>query len=195
MALGDLLVGSFSSLPGTERELRSIGKLFTNPTITVASESKESYFKKVSGQYDILHLATHGFFNSSQPLYSFLLFAQDSKEDGRLTAQEIFGLDLKARLVTLSACETGLGEITHGDELVGLSRAFIYAGTPAVIVSLWSVADEPTAILMNTFYQNMRNHTIQEALTLAQREVLKKYPSPFYWAPFILIGSGTDQVQ
>lgn len=125
-----------------------------------------------------------------QPLYSYLLFAPSENDDGLLTVNEVFGLDLKASLVTLSACQTGLGNLSLGDDIVGLSRAFLFAGTPAVIVSLWSVADQPTAVLMTKFYQNLENFSPQEALSRAQREVMKQYPDPYYWAPFQLIKRG-----
>jgi CHAT domain-containing protein len=99
-------------------------------------------------------------------------------------------MNINAKLVTLSACETGLGNISQGDELTGLSRAFLFAGSSSVIVSLWSVADYPTALLMSNFYRYLKDYSMQEALTLAQRDVIKLYPQPVYWAPFILIGNG-----
>jgi len=121
-------------------------------------------------------------------MYSYLLSNPTSEDDGLLTVNEVFGLDLNASLITLSACQTGLGDVSRGDEVVGLSRAFLYAGTPAVIVSLWSVADQPTAILMTEFYKLLRDHSARDALRLAQLEVMKQYPAPFHWAPFQLIG-------
>jgi CHAT domain-containing protein len=96
-------------------------------------------------------------------------------DDGRLTVNEIFGLNLKSKMVTLSACETGLGDLSEGDELVGLSRAFIYAGSPGVIVSLWNVDDATTAWLMTRFHQYLNaGNTSAEALTLAQRDLLNR---------------------
>ena len=101
-------------------------------------------------------------------------------------------MNIIAKLVVLSACETGLGNLDQGDEIIGLSRAFLFAGSSAVIVSLWSVADYPTSILMTSFYKYIKDHPLQEALTLAQRDVIKLYPQPLYWAPFILIGNGSS---
>ena len=89
---------------------------------------------------------------------------RSDKEDGRLEVREIFGMDLKASLIVLSACETGLGKLSSGDELVGLTRAFIYAGTPSVVASLWSVEDSSTAQLMASFYKNLKTMTKVEAL-------------------------------
>ena len=189
MALGNLDIGYFLGLPGTKKELSSISELYTSKTLKYEEESTEEFLKKEANNYNIIHLATHGNFNSEQPLYSFLLFAPTENEDGQLAVHEVFGLNLNARLVTLSACQTGLGDISQGDELVGLSRGFLYAGASAIIVSLWSVADDPTAILMTRFHSYLANHSLLTALTLAQRDVIKKYDNPYYWAPFLLIGN------
>ena len=94
------------------------------------------------------------------------------KEDGRLEVREIFGMDLKASLIVLSACETGLGKLSSGDELVGLTRAFIYAGTPSVVASLWNVEDSSTAQLMASFYKNLKTMTKVEALRQAQLNLI-----------------------
>lgn len=190
MALADVPVGNNPGLPGTEDELKKILPLFPDNMATFGKESTESFVRKNAGNFNILHFATHGSYNYQQPLYSFLLFPPDDTDDGRLNVFEIFELELNAKLVTLSACETGLGNISQGDELTGLSRAFLFAGSSSVIVSLWSVADYPTAMLMTNFYSYLKEHSMQEALTLAQRDVLKEYNQPVYWAPFILIGNG-----
>ena len=92
-----------------------------------------------------------------------MLLAKGGKEDGRLEVREIFGMDLKANLVVLSGCDTGLGKLSTGDELVGLTRAFIYAGTPSVVASLWSVDDSSTAQLMASFYRNLKTMSKVEA--------------------------------
>lgn len=190
MALADVSVGNFAGLPGTEDELKKILPLFTDNISAFGKESTETFAKKNVKGYNLIHFATHGSYNYRQPLYSFLLFTPSDDEDGRLNVFEVFELNLNSKLVTLSACETGLGNINQGDELIGLSRAFLYAGSSAVIVSLWSVADYPTSILMTNFYRYSKDHPFQEALTLAQREVIKVYPQPIYWSPFILIGNG-----
>jgi len=96
-------------------------------------------------------------------------------------------------VVTLSACETGLASVSQGDELVGLSRAFIYAGAPSVIVSLWSVSDESTSRLMVSMYNYLKKYPLQEAMAMAQRDEMKKLKTPYYWAPFVIIGNGKIQ--
>ncbi len=138
---------------------------------------------KKGGHYDILHFATHGTLDSASPLFSSLLFA-----DRTLPVYEIFDLNLKAYLVTLSACRTGLSEDANGDELTGLSRAFIYAGTPSICASLWDISDVSTSAFMERFYFYLKDHNKSEALRLAQIDIMKKYNHPFFWAPFILTG-------
>lgn len=110
--------------------------------------------------------------------------------DGRLEAQEVYALDLSATdLVVLSACQSSLGELSAGDELVGLTRAFFFAGTPTVLSSLWEVDDSATKELMVAFYRNRQARMGKaEALQAAQKEVSATYASPFYWAAFVLNG-------
>jgi CHAT domain-containing protein len=107
-----------------------------------------------------------------------------------LETREVWNLNLEnADLVTLSACQTQLGELSAGDELVGLSRAFIYAGTSSLVASLWSVEDESTAYLMEHFYGYLKEGMGKaEALRQAKLDTMEKYPSPHHWAAFTLIG-------
>ena len=173
MALGNYKIGSYSTLPGTQSEVDYISQVYQDMNKRTGSEISESYFKQQAEHYDYLHLATHGYFNKNQAMYSYILLSPDNTDDGELTVREIFNLKLNADLVTLSACETGLGDISEGDELVGLSRAFIYAGTPAIIVSLWTVDDVTTSILMTRFYQYLNSGlTAEDALSRAQRDLL-----------------------
>jgi CHAT domain-containing protein len=190
MALSDLVLQNKPGLPGTEDELRKILPLFPDNIATFGKESTETFVKKNAAGYNFIHFATHGSYNYSQPLYSHLLFPPSEEDDGRFNVFEVFELSINASLVTLSACETGLGNISQGDELVGLSRAFLFAGSSSVIVSLWAVADYPTSLLMTNFYRYLKDHDLQEALTLAERDVIKIYPQPLYWSPFVLIGNG-----
>ena len=135
----------------------------------------ETYLKDHIQDKNYVHIATHGILNKSQPLYSFLLMSASDQDDGRLTVNEIFGMDLQCKLITLSACETGLGDIGEGDDLTGLSRAFIYAGSASVVVSLWKVDDAMTAWIMVRFYQYVqRNYAAAQALALAQRDLIQR---------------------
>src|ERR1035437_4667152 len=173
MALGNMTIGNFSPLPGTKVELNQIVQLYPGATAKYENETSETYFKTEAKNHNIIHLATHGYLDSRRPMNSYLLMQSDDKNDGQLTVNEIFDLNLKSKLVVLSACETGLGSLSTGDELIGLSRAFIYAGTPAIIVSLWPVEDASTALLMTRLHQYYSaGYRLQYALTLAQRDLI-----------------------
>ena len=119
-----------------------------------------------------------------------MLLAPQGENDGRLTVNEIFNIDLTASMVTLSACQSGMSRITAGDEMMGIPRAFIYAGVPTVVASLWNVNDEATAILMEQFYRNLKEYEKGEALQRAQIYMIKQsgYKTPYYWAAFSLTG-------
>jgi CHAT domain-containing protein len=144
-----------------------------------------------------VHFATHGLVCESRPERSALILAGGgASEDGLLELRDIFGLRLAADLVVLSACETGLGRNVDGEGMVGLSRAFLYAGAESVVVSLWQVADESTAELMVSFYRELERGgpgaDKAEALRAAKRAMISgggPRAHPYYWAPFILIGS------
>jgi CHAT domain-containing protein len=108
-----------------------------------------------------------------------------------LTVDELYGIRLDADLVTLSACETGLGKVLNGDDVVGLTRGFLYAGSSNVVASLWEVDDLATSELMKRFYTNMKSGIPKrDALRQAQLETKKEFPHPFYWAAFFLTGQG-----
>jgi tetratricopeptide (TPR) repeat protein len=175
-----------------EVEGENISKLFSGREVYTLDKATESIAKSKSSTFNVIHFASHGQFNEKQPLQSGLLLAKDKENDGFLQVHEIFSLDLKnANLVTLSACETALSKIQGGDDLVGLSRGFIYAGTPSLLASLWEVDDKSTSILMESFYKNwLKGMSKPDALREAQLELKKipQYSHPFYWAPFIMIG-------
>ncbi|MFC2124347.1 CHAT domain-containing protein [Bacteroidota bacterium] len=172
-ALGEKSIGNFNGLPGTEREIDHIGQIYDDFDKRTSENFDETGFKSMAGKYRYLHIATHGVINEKQPMYSYLLLVPSDVDDGQLTVNEIFGLRLNCQQVTLSACETGLGDLSEGDDLVGLSRAFIYAGTPMVVVSLWTVDDVTTAILMTRFYQYLdAGYKPSSALSSAQRDII-----------------------
>lgn len=187
-----------ATLLGSEEEVMEIRYLFMGtssaPTVKSKGNASETYLKLEDlGSYKYLHFATHGQVNESEPALSRIFLTPGQGEDGSLYAGEIYNLKINADLVTLSACETGLGKITKGEGVVGLSRALQYAGAKNIIVSLWQVADASTSQMMIEFYKyNLNNdhHGYNTALRQAKLSLLnsEEYNRPYYWAPFILVG-------
>jgi len=188
-----------NDLPGTESEVNTIAKLFKDKNIDskiyLHAQATEAAIKSGSlKKYSLIHFATHGIVDESSPELSRIFLQNDSKtEDGNLFAGEIYNLQFNADLVALSACETGLGKISKGEGVIGLSRALVYAGAKNIVVSFWSVADESTTLLMTDFYRQMlANKQAGYSKNLRQAKLnlmaMRTYKSPFYWAPFVLIG-------
>jgi CHAT domain-containing protein len=176
-----------SPLLGAEQEARDIGQLL-NVTPLIGSQATKSTVIEKMQSARIIHLATHGSFDSNIPLDSWLALTPSKTDNGLLTAAEIFGLELNAELVVLSACDTGRGRIT-GDGVIGLSRSFISAGVPTVLVSLWQVPDDSTSVLMREFYEILQeNDDKAQALRQAMLRTMQQHPSPEEWAGFTLIG-------
>jgi CHAT domain-containing protein len=177
-------------LPFAEKEVESLKAIYPVARVLIGEDASEANFKKLAGAYDILHVASHGEFNSNTPLLSSLRLSGGDGEDGRLETREIFGLNLDAYLVTLSACNTAIGKLTKGDDVVGLARAFIFAGTPSILGTIWSVNDESTGIFMNHFYGNLKEMDKLKSLQQAQIDMIQseKYSHPYHWAAFQLIG-------
>ena len=189
---------NFQRLEYSGKEIENIASLFKkgNTDLYLRGDATEENVKREGElkKFNYVHFATHGFIDESKPDLSSLVLTQDknSEEDGFLQATEIFNLNLNADLVVLSACQTGLGKLIRGEGMVGLTRAFMYAGTPSVLVSLWSVKDASTATLMTDFYKNLIKEKLSktDALRKAQLSMLgnEKFAHPFYWAPFVLVG-------
>ena len=179
------------TLPNAESEAKAVAALYA-ATPLLGPQATESQVRAQAGQLDILHLAAHGIYNSHNPLFSHIKLVPGEGDDGNLEVQEVYGLELtSANLVVLSACKTALGAQSDGDELVGLTRAFLYAGAPAVVTTLWSIEDAASGALMTALYRHLRDGlTNAEALRAAQLEVLaqEKWQTPYYWAAFGLTG-------
>lgn len=171
-----------------QEEAAAIAKEFPQAKLLLRREATETAFKRLSAGFSYVHFATHGFFESASPLNSGLFLAKDSENDGLLTVDELYSLRLDADLVTLSACETGLGKINSGDDVVGLARGFLYAGSNTIMASLWQVEDRATAYLMTEFYSNLKKNNKRDALREAQLATKKQYEHPFFWAAFQLTG-------
>ncbi len=176
-------------LPQAEDEATEIADLFKTKAIIGKDATKVNILQQIS-KARIIHLATHGQVDDNYALGSWIALAPSGKDNGLLTAAEIFDFKfkLKAELLVLSACEGGRGRVT-GDGVIGLSRSLIYAGVPSVIVSLWTVPDDSTKLLMTEFYKNLQqNPDKAQALRQAMRKTSKEYSRPLDWAAFTLIG-------
>ncbi|MBU0674318.1 MAG: CHAT domain-containing protein, partial [Proteobacteria bacterium] len=191
LAIGNPDLGDPSlDLPGAEEEARAIANKIPETRLFTRGEATETTVKDLSSQYRYLHLATHGTFDAAHPLSSGLYMAKDGTNDGILSVGELYELSIPADLVTLSACETGLGKVANGDDVVGFTRGFLYAGTSSIVSSLWQVDDQATSLLMQNFYDNLQKEDKREALREAQLHVMSTYNAdPYYWAAFQLTGA------
>lgn len=182
-------------LPETESEIRGIAGLF--PTDKAAIKLREEASKRAVQSaelklYRYVHYATHGQADISKPQFCGILF-RDAEEDAMLNTFEIFSLELDADMVTLSACQSGLGKMITGEGIMGLTRAFFYSGASSVCVSLWAVADESTSRLMQDFYRHLIEDKLDKAHALrrAKLNMIQEglWADPFHWSPFVLVGS------
>jgi len=172
-----------------QEEAQAVARTRPQSRVLLRKEATESAFRKYGRSFRYIHFATHGQFDSDMPLRSALLLAGDERSDGRLTVDKLYSMNIDADLVTLSACETGLGKVANGDDVVGLTRGFLYAGSNSIVSSLWKVDDQATGDLMAGFYNALKKTGKREALRQAQLSAQKKYPHPYYWASFQLTGN------
>jgi CHAT domain-containing protein len=171
-------------IPRVHEELQALDDLFASVKRFTNEAATSEALRRNCTDVDVLHLACHAQFRSDNPLFSSLVFG-----DGWFTARDAYSLKLNCGLVTLSACETGMNAVAPGDELMGLARGFLSAGSATVMMSLWTIDDEATAELMTTFYRELAaTNSPATALRTAQTVLLKQKPHPFFWSPFILVG-------
>jgi CHAT domain-containing protein len=170
--------------PYINEEVQALRELLPKGLFFVGKEAREDKLRRYGQTAGKLHIAAHGIFRADNPMFSSLKLG-----DTWLNLFDIFNLQLGAELTVLSACETGMSAVWEGDELLGLARGFLYAGTPSLLVSLWTVNDRSTAQLMRRFYEALHSgatkaHALQQAMVAVKAE----FPHPYYWAPFVLMG-------
>jgi len=178
------------ALPHVQAEGQAVVAAFGGRLLRDQEATLES-LRTLAGDYAVVHLAAHAVFRPDEPLFSSLQL-----QDGRLSTLDVFEMELSCSLATMSACETALGMAGAGDELMGLSRALLYAGAPSLVLSLWKVEDRSTAALMSALYGSLcRGESKASALRQAQLSLIRNevdgsvdLSAPFYWAPFQLIG-------
>src|SRR6266446_6105162 len=199
---GQTPVGAqLARLAGTRVEAQEIAKIASagggQPDVwTDLTASEDNVRGRDVSNYRVVHIATHGLLDAERPQFTgvVLSLVGNKTGDGFLRTDEIFNLQMGNSLVMLSACETGLGKEKRGEGVIGLTRAFMYAGAPTVGVSLWSVADKSTAELMTDFYKHFLGSSASASASTSMRDAqlamisAKKYSAPFYWAPFVLVG-------
>ena len=206
----------YKELPFSRSEVENIVELYEriekDAKCYLFSEASEENFKKLSGNAWIIHIATHGILNNEYAELSGLLFFSEEKNqqnlidtitnilpgytdignDGILFVKEIYGLNLQAQLVVLSACETGSGKFIEGEGIISITRGFMYSGAKNLIVSLWKVGDDSTKDLMVNFYKNLlEGNSKSAALRNAKLKMINNNETAFpkFWAGFVLIGS------
>jgi CHAT domain-containing protein/tetratricopeptide (TPR) repeat protein len=168
---------------------RTGGKLFLN------DEATESAFKSEAGGYDIIHLAMHTAVNDAYPLYSKMIFSnRDSANDGFLNTYEVYGIPLKARMVVLSSCNTGRGQLHSGEGILSLARGFIYSGSQAVLMSMWEVEDRSGTEVIEDFYRYLRSGSDKsDALRRSRLDYLRNSDMlgshPYFWASIVIYGN------
>ncbi len=181
-----VLVGVADELtPQVSSEITTLAKIFPDAKILLDEAATIENLKQHSPSAEVVHFACHGKFRPDNPLFSALHLA-----DGWFNVRDAYTLKLDSSLVVLSACETGINSIAVGDELLGLSRGFFSAGASSLVLSLWQVDDATTAALMSVFYEKLRlGLSPAAALRFAQIQIMQTHPHPFFWSPFILVGS------
>jgi CHAT domain-containing protein len=193
VAFGNPAIEPRLDLPGAEAEVGQLVQIFPGTHAYLRAEANKSIFRSHAGEGRIVHVAAHAEADLVDPLHSRILLANEKGVNSFLEAHEVMQLDLgHVALVTLSACESALGRVADGDEVLGFPRSFLAAGAGSLIASLWPVADESTAVLMSTLYGELaRGADIQSAMQAAQLAVLRnpRQKHPFFWAPFNLIGN------
>ncbi len=192
----------FQRLKYSGTEVDRISRLFkpSQRTVFKRNQATEEAFKKINLEdYKIIHLATHSLIDNKQPFRSSIVLSLDSnpQEDGLLQTREIYNIGLNSDLVVLSACETGLGQFIRGEGIEGINRSFFYAGSSAVLMSLWPVNDQATFQMMERFYTHLRSsETILNALRKTKLELINSGPlsHPYYWAGFVVSGKADQKI-
>lgn len=185
-----------SALPGSQVEVTAIGRIHrAQARVLIGASASERALRALAADHDVIHLATYGVLNKHNPLFSFVELGAGGGEDGRLEVHEVFSLALRARLLVLSACQTGLAagaltDVPPGDDWVGLVQGFLFAGASNVLATLWPVEDVATARLMERFYRELGRGTAEaEVLALVQQAAARdpRTQHPFFWAGFALV--------
>jgi CHAT domain-containing protein len=186
--------GMIYDLPEARNEAEYVARLSGGKAF-LFNKATESEFKKVAGNYDVIHLAMHTILNDRTPMNSAMVFntQRDSSDDRYLYTHEVYGLSLKARMVVLSSCNTGSGLLSSGEGILSLARGFLYAGSKSVVMSMWEIDDKSGTDVVKMFYDHLLSGESKgEALRTARREYLKNASQlrshPYYWSSLVIYG-------
>jgi tetratricopeptide (TPR) repeat protein len=189
--------GRLAPLPGTRREVLAIAQFYAQPEVHLGEDATLANLVHRAGRFTVVHVATHGLLDDAEPLYGGLALSpptaaelqSDPTLGDLLQVDELFDLALAAELVVCSACETARGPVRGGEGVIGMVRALLFAGARTVVVSLWKIADDPTATFMIDFHEALHDGAEPgEALRRARERAYARNPDPYLWAPFILHG-------
>jgi len=172
-------------------EVQGVAALLPQASLYLGEQATSSLLRGKGAQSGLLHIATHGVYRQDNPMFSGIRLG-----DGYLNLYDLYQVRLNAKLVTLSGCATGMNFVAAGDELLGLQRGLFCAGATTLLLSLWDVHDRSTSQLMQAFYREyIANGNMADALQLAMKELRRKNPHPYFWAPFVLVGKVTDSTR
>jgi CHAT domain-containing protein len=175
--------------PFIKDEVEAVHEILPESQLFLGEAANHDLFLRKAPSSQLIHIATHGIFRPDNPMFSGIRLSDDY-----LHLYELYQMQISADLLTLSGCATGLNVIAAGDELLGLMRGLLYAGARSLLLSLWDVNDRCTAQFMTAFYRSLnQSANTAEALTEAAKKVREKYPHPYYWAPFVLVGKALRQ--
>ncbi|HYE86045.1 MAG TPA: CHAT domain-containing protein [Vicinamibacterales bacterium] len=192
-------VALLGALPYADRELFAINRAIPDRTLVIdGPAARESRLRQEAlDRFPIVHFATHGLVSDVQPSRSGLLLSKEDGEDGLLQMSEIYAMRLRADLVVLSACQTALGRDVTGEGIIGLTRAFFYAGARSVVSALWNLNDRFASEFVERFYTEIgQGHSPEEALRATKASFIDhpRYSHPFYWASLVLTGDGSQPI-
>lgn len=199
LAENELYQMKLEPLKYAKEEVNALNRLFRERShLFTGLLATETEVKQTSHQYGVLHFATHGLINHSDPMYSSLAFAMDENNDGLLHTHELFSMEFNASLVTLSACNSGVGKLYEGEGMMSLARGFAYSGAPNLITTLWPVSDQATQIIMEKFYELLRQGVPKHrALQAAKKDFISEYriedEQAYLWGGLVVVGN-TDPV-
>lgn len=182
------------SLPNNQKEVKQVARNFNGKSFFAEQATLQNFTTNLS-DYSMLHLATHAVFDDNNPEYSYLAFTPNKDSEDLLFVKDLYNLSLNASLVTLSACESGIGELKRGEGFLSLARGFFYSGASSILSTLWKVNDNSSSELMGSFYENMADgKSKDQSLREAQQSFLEKnydngLSHPYYWSGFIIQGN------